>query len=866
MDFERWHEIDRIFRLAIDRGDRSRASFLDHACEGDDELRRTVESLLDHAAGLTKAFDRLGQSRAMPPVCEGDRLGPWRVGPQIGEGGMSVVFEATRDDAAFERRVALKILKQTLLTSGAVERFRFECRVLARLEHPAIARLYDAGTTEQGLPFLVMERVDGVPLDTWAFGQSLAQRLAVFERIAEAVSFAHRRLVVHRDLKPSNVLVTVAGVPKLLDFGIARLLPENGREMSRITVTGQQPMTPQYASPEQLLGDDVTTASDVYSLGLVLYELLAGVRPYCLENGSHAEVARLLEGGLVIRPPSVAVRQLGKNAENLRAAAKLRGDLDAIVMTALAEDPARRYPSTEALIADLNRHRTGLPVHARRPRPGYLIGRFVWRHRLAVAAAGVIAVLLIGFALAMAANARALVAERSQVARERTQALEEAATSREIVRFLGGLFEGAEPDVHRGRALTARELLDRGAAALGEKDRRQPARTRAALAAAVGKAYLELGVYDEAGEYLELSLALRSRIAESEVPGLAESHALLARLSYRQSLYADAAEHAAQAVRLLESARTEPVARVRAHYELGRARTRVGEAESGEEALRKGLEILNVENVEEMALKGLLECGLGAVQLMLGRHPSEARPQVQRGLALLEAAHGELHPDVFECRRNFAFTFPGVGEFDMLLDLLADQRALFRGPHEQILWNLTDLGSVLAARGRHDEAATYYGEALAMHDELFSRGHLAKAVIHAGLGHSLFSIGRVDDALEHFHASVEVARQHVQEDSADLAIPLLKLGDSLRRLDRCEEALPYLEGAHRYFQRAARGRYRRLLSMLALGHCEALSGVRAAGLARLRRGLEELMQHPDGFSAKLEKEWRGVLATLEAGR
>ena len=376
---------------------------------------------------------------------------------------MGAVYLAERADGAFQQRVALKLVKRGLDTDEILRRFLRERRILARLEHPHIARLLDGGITEDGLPWFAMEHVQGEPITSWCESRrtSVAERLRLFQAVCAAVQHAHRNLIVHRDLKPSNILVTASGDVKLLDFGIARLLSGEESEAERtLTAPGLRVLTPPYAAPEQIRGEAATTATDLYSLGAVLYELLAGVRP-C---GRAARTLEELEKAVLEEepaPPSTMRKELRR---------ELSGDLDHIVQMALRKEPERRYPSVEGLLADLERHREGLPVRAARPSLFYRLGKLVRRHRPAVVAGSIVALTALAgvvVALWQAVAAALLVASLTgglavAIAQARA-ARREARKADEVRRFLVRVFEVSDPSRALGQSITARELLDRGA-------------------------------------------------------------------------------------------------------------------------------------------------------------------------------------------------------------------------------------------------------------------------------------------------------------------------------------------------------------------------------------------------------------------
>jgi non-specific serine/threonine protein kinase/serine/threonine-protein kinase len=417
MNPEQWRRLDELFHAALEQPPDGRAAFLAEACGDDQELRTEVERLL-MADGQASAFvgsAAVGVGRvAATAVTDGLPIGAYRIVRELGRGGMGTVYLGERADAQFDMRVAIKLIKRGMDSDGVLQRFRHERQILAGLEHPNIARLLDGGTTDEGVPYFVMEYVDGQPIDEYCRSRQLPieQRLDLFQQVCHAVSYAHQHLVVHRDIKPSNILVTAEGVPKLLDFGIAKLLEAGDGTTTIVTEIGAGAMTPQYASPEQLRGERVTTVSDVYALGVLLYELLAGQRPYDV-TGKSAEAAGQIVSAGELTKPSIRAAQGG----NDELARRLRGDLDTIVLTAMRREPAERYGSVALLADDVRRHREGLPVVARGDSWTYRTARFVRRRKFGVAAAAAIVITLVGGVIATSWQARVAREERARAER-----------------------------------------------------------------------------------------------------------------------------------------------------------------------------------------------------------------------------------------------------------------------------------------------------------------------------------------------------------------------------------------------------------------------------------------------------------------
>ncbi len=492
---DRWARLSVLFDAVIELPPDRREAYIESACAGDTDLEQQLRRML--TADIEAESDGFLAAAVLPldaAAVESDtgdyspgsrRFGAYVLLHPIGRGGMGEVHLAARSDGEFEQRVALKLLPHP--TAGLKRRFLQERQILARLEHPNIARLLDGGVGEAGVPYFAMEYVEGAPIDRFVYERELSVRaiLKLFLPVCDAVQYAHRNLVIHRDIKPSNILVGDDGAPKLLDFGIAKILQETEDDA---TQTQARVFTPDYAAPEQIRGDAVTTATDVYTLGVLLYELLTGARPYKLKRDGSLQHAILT---LNPSPPSAA----SERRADTRRARLLRGDVDRIVMTALAKEPERRYSSAEALARDVRAYLDGRPVAARGDSPIYRFRKFVSRHRASLAAAVVVAAALIA-----ATVVSALQAHRAAVQAQRTEAIKD---------FLVGVFEENDPDQKQGKKISAEELLDHGAKRLEETLSSQPA-LQAELLDTVARLYDKLGSFDRASALLKRSLAVQS--------------------------------------------------------------------------------------------------------------------------------------------------------------------------------------------------------------------------------------------------------------------------------------------------------------------------------------------------------------------
>ncbi|MBV9082178.1 MAG: serine/threonine protein kinase [Acidobacteriaceae bacterium] len=578
MEPEQWQRVKDVFASALECDPRERHSFLDAACGLDAELRFEVESLLesDESSGdfIEKPPPELNLllSDERPAVAEiGKRVGAYELVREIGSGGMGTVYLAVRADAEFQKHVAIKLIRKGMESDLILNRFRKERQILASLEHPNIARLIDAGATPDGQPYLVMEYVEGQPIDHYCemSDLSIRQRVALFRDVCAAVQCAHQSLIVHRDLKPGNVLVTPLGQPKLLDFGIAKLLEGRQDPSPAPTRTGMPLMTPEYASPEQIRAEAVTTVSDVYSLGVILYQLLAGRYPYTRKGNSIWEVQRIVCDEDPAKPSSVALRgPLDTAAENVVTPAKnrltrelrprtvsrqLRGDLDNIVLKAMAKEPSRRYSSAEALSEDLRRYLDGEPVAAHPPTIRYRALKFARRYRTSVTAAALLFVTLAGGIVATTQQAHKAQRERERAEasferanRERARADNEAAAALAVNDFLRNdlLAQAsaniqARPDTKPNPDLKVRTALDRAAARITGKFDNQPL-VEAAIRQTIGDTYTDLGLYSEAQTQVERALTIRRRVLGDKHPDTLTSMQKLSLLCWYRAKYSDA--------------------------------------------------------------------------------------------------------------------------------------------------------------------------------------------------------------------------------------------------------------------------------------------------------------------------------------
>lgn len=499
MDKETWAKVKDIFSEVIALDPEVRDLRLDEICEGDSEVRSEVEALISSNDEVENFIEEpaFAIPDAIPPDIEpsaNKQIGNYRIVREIGRGGMGTVFLATRDDGEFHQQVAIKIVSSAFLGRENLRRFRQERQILAELNHPNIARLLDGGVTDDGLPYLVMEYVEGEPLVEFAEKRSLTvdERLRVFQQICRAVAYAHAKLIVHRDIKPSNILVNAEGNIKLLDFGLAKFLDI---ESGDITATNFRALTPAYASPEQLRGDPITTASDIYSLGVVLYELLTGSRPFDHASMTFEKMIELVSGSEPEKP-SAKVGSLADRREPVldektvtERRRSLRGDIDNIVLMAMRHEPERRYGSVEQLANDIEGHLDGLPISATEDTFGYRASKFVRRHRIGIASVALVVLILFSGIVSTAWQARVAGRERDQAKLERDRA-------EQLNTFLQSILSAASP-TEKGKNVKLIEVLDDAATRIDSELADQP-ELRARALTTIGRTYNELGIPDRA--------------------------------------------------------------------------------------------------------------------------------------------------------------------------------------------------------------------------------------------------------------------------------------------------------------------------------------------------------------------------------
>ena len=764
--------LDQLFEEALELDGDERAALLDRACAGEPGLRGDVEELLRLASLPDGSLGHQGLEgpllNALASDLEGPaagaRVGAWRLVRELGRGGMGTVHLAERADGAFGLTAALKLLRAGADSADAVLRFERERQILARLHHPNVARLLDGGRTQDGRPYLVMEYVEGRRLDAYCDERRLDVdgRLDLFLKVGRAVQHAHASLVVHRDLKPSNIVVTADGEVKLLDFGIAKLLAPEGASSEPTTRTTARMLTPEYASPEQVLGQPITTASDVYQLGLLLYELLTGQRAHRIEETSQDALHEAVCQRQPTRPSALvttsAAPQDAAAARRTTPAGlsrRLRGDLDNIVLMALRKEPERRYASAEQMMEDIERYRAGLPVRAQPDTLPYRAGKFLRRHAVGVAVAGAFGLLVVGYAATVTYQAR-------ELARERDRARTEARKAGQVRDFLVGLFEAADPSRAKGEKVTAAEIVDAGTRLAREKLASET-EVQADMLGVLGAVLQERASYERAEPLLADALRIQRRLHAGDHPDLALA---LARYSDILSETGDlprAEELAREAVAMRR--RMSGPASVEVAQALDPLTTALcygGRYAEAEASVREALSIRRALGRGQDVEIAVLMDDLG-VQLSRQRKYEEGEAAHRAALSELRRLLPPDHHEIGATLNNLAVNLVAQGKLaeaePLYRESLEMRQGIYGAGHPQALLVLHSLGALQRRMGRPAEAAAIHREVLALRRKAHGPSHPNVAVSLNALAVALRDVGQTREAESRFREALPIFRE-----------------------------------------------------------------------------------------------------------
>jgi tetratricopeptide (TPR) repeat protein/tRNA A-37 threonylcarbamoyl transferase component Bud32 len=738
-----------------------------------------------------------------PPSSPPERIGNYCILQKIGEGGMGEVYHA-QQETPVRRRVALKIIKWGMDTKQVVARFEAERQALAMMDHPGIAKIYDAGATDHGRPYFCMEYVKGEPITAYCDRHRLTtrERLELLMRVCEGVQHAHQKGVIHRDIKPSNVLVTIQGdkpVPKIIDFGVAKATDQRLTENTVFTRMGTLIGTPEYMSPEQaeMAQLDVDTRTDVYSLGVLLYELLVGALPFDPQDLRQAGLDEIRRKIREVDPtkPSTRISTLGdeQSQESARRrrtdprtlSRQIKGDLDWIVMRALEKDRARRYGSPTELAEDIGRHQRSEPVLACQPSALYRTKKFVGRHRFGVTVAMAAALLLVGFAAHERFQSRRIAAERDAANR--------------VLEYLKGVFEVSDPREAGGGEISTGDLLDQNVARIDEEFAEQP-EIQAELLDTTGEIYLNLGLYEKAESLLTRALETRLRLLGNDHPATLTSTGNMATLLRAQGKLDDSEPYARQTLegrrRVLGDDHPDTLTSINNLGVLLQSQGKLDEAETYYHEVLEGNR--RVHGLDHRETLGALN-NLGALCLSQGKL-DEAETFYREALESYRRILGDDHPETLTAINNMGALYLSWGRFDeaepYTREALAGRRRKLGEDHPDTLGSVSNVGYLVRSQGKLVEAEPYYREALAARRRKLGDVHPDTLGSINNLGALLQAQGKLIEAEPYFREALDGYRAVLGNDSPDTFVSIINMGYLLEALGRLEEAETHYREAH----------------------------------------------------------------------
>lgn len=838
-----WKQLDTLLSRALELDPVNRQEFLDQQTQThpylSTELKRLVK-LHDEAADVLGNSITDFFSPIMPTSNDsnqtntdysdfdvGTEIGSYRISDTIGRGGMGDIYLAHRTDGLHDQPVALKVLRAGLDSRDILRRFRQERRVLASLDHPNIARLYDGGITANGRPWFVMEYVDGIPIDQFCeqHNHTILERLHLFISVCKAVGYAHQKLVVHRDLKPSNILVKADSTIKLLDFGIAKLLSDDfdiQNVEASITRREDRFVSPGYASPEQLSGDSISTASDLFSLGAVLYKLLTSQLPFKRQT----EFSRFVDYNREPELPSNAVKSsyINQGFSNAAAEKKLKGDLDTIIMKALRIEPDRRYRTSDQLVDDIERHLNHLPIAAQSDSMSYRVNKFVKRHRIGVILSAISLIFGFGFIFM-------LLYQNSQIKAERALAITERDKAIEVSAFLEELFAASDPAFGTTRADTLRvkNYLAHGAYYVRRDLNTQPA-VQAQMLNVLGSVNMELGLLEESESLLEESMDIRASLFTGDHPDIAESMNSIGELLHKSDKLEEAKQYLTDALdmrlRLFEYT----------HADVGKSYTTLanlvntkGDFKRAEELYRLAIEVFTELYGQYHKKTGAATANLATVlqrqgkiahaelmhmqaieiydQVLDSNHPliatssnnlaqlfseqgkfGDAELHAKRALAIRKELYGDEHPETLSSLNNVASILADIGKIDEAKKMYLRSLELRKKVHGEksmaVAVALNNLAALHKRTFEYDEAGLFYKEAITIAEEVLGSEHPSVGIIGANLGASLRLIGKREEAETYYLSSLSILQTTLPADHPSLA--RTKIGYAYCLADRNE--------------------------------------------------------------------------------
>lgn len=758
MNQDRLNKIRELFDKASNLNAVEREVFLNQECANELELKKEILSLLD---SLENTKDFLEEASTIVEQNKNNftdpyidkQIGNYLIDGEAGVGGMGIVYTGRRNDKEFEQKVAIKILKHGITSEYLLKRFQIERQTLANLQHQNIARLLDGGRTIDGLPYLVMEFIDGIPITEFCHQKklSLEEKLKLFREVCTAVQYAHQNLIVHRDLKPGNILVTKDGIPKLLDFGIAKLIDEELVDNNEgLTRTGVWHLTPEYASPEQIKGEKITTASDIYSLGVLLYQILTGYQPYKISNNSPAAISKIITEEIIQKPSEKVKDKSREHAEsnlflNDKISNQLKGDLDNIVSKAMHKDPARRYVSVEQFSEDIRRHLSGLPVIAQKDTAGYRLSKFIQRHKVGFISS-------VGFIVFLIINLIAIIWQANIAANERDKAKLEAQKVETVNKFLLDMLSSVDP-TEIGRDVKVYDVLRKSALGVEKGFKDQPG-IEASIQKTIGKTLTSLGEYDEAKPHLLRSLLLNERVYGKQSNQASESN-------YELALYY--------------------------HW--------IGELKTADSLYKKSLQIFKRNSdVSKRSLASTLN-DYGILKSDFAEF-DESKKMYEESLNILLENYGEKDRDVASLYNNLAIVMQAQKDLDgaekyfhKALELNIE---LFGENRPEVSSNYNNLAYIYIDKGDFTRAEEYFIKSLELKKKYYGADHSYVGFAFLNLGGLEFRIGKINESEKYILDAIKNLKKSVNEDHIWLGLAYYWYGKILIEKSKYSEAETYL--------------------------------------------------------------------------
>ncbi len=859
-----WERLQELFSRAVELPSGEHEAFALREVPDDKELREELLGLLACDTGkstgpLTTALGAAleATTRDRRRAILGKVVGNYKLTSVLGHGGTGTVYLAERADRQYAAQVAVKIVDGATVHGDLGRRFSAERQILASLNHPHIARLLDAGETDDGQPFLIMEYVHGEPVDRFCDRErlDLNRRLELFLDICSAVQYAHQNLIVHRDLKPANILVTADAKAKLLDFGIAKLLDVGASEAAALALTrmNDRLLTPEYASPEQILGRAVTTASDVYALGVVLYELLTGLRPYVVPSSASqlelersicitdplrpsAVVKRAVEAGPIEGQSNIAAIAHARQLTPDRLHRRLLGDIDAIIMRALRKEPEHRYGSVEQFAADIRRFLAREPVVARQGNWVYYSQRFVRRHSIGVTVGATFVSLVLAFAITMSV-------QRQRIAAERDRATQESARAERVSKFMLDVFAAAEPFTSVGRDVTARELLDQAARSIQSDLGEQP-EVRARLLESIGRAYRRQGLTERAITYFEESLLIRER---AQLPRDAQTGSILTEMSIalRQlGRFEDANRALTEALRILQAVggeRTLQGAQLLAT--LGQLELTRANAEKANEYLSRALDMTRDIAGPRHQLVATVLLDISNARSWMDDIDGAERA-AREAVSIYRETVADSHPDRVMADYLLARALNLQGRTDEAADLyestLTAQRLLFGNESPRVGDTMTELAQVRLNQNRLAEAERLMSGALEMSRKERGEAHPTTGYLWAGLAQIHFREKRYQDAERDVKSALDIFATTLPADHQYVASAEYLMGEVMLATNRLPDAEAMLTASMNRWRRTDAPTWRAARSASALGETLHRQGRHAEAEKYLLEGFTQL--------------------------